>query len=295
MPWIEAEFTAEADANGEICNEERLSAPASGRLRNYKVKTTSGCRNRSHRTHLTITRVSDPADRIEINIEIGDCSDVEREIDPPYRFRSGEDYDVLLTAAGFDEGEHVEGTAGLYYTLFFKLNETKQGSCSAAHRPRRRRPHQLGQMETEMDDYQLGKDIQEIKDRLNLIENATASRQPNGTRGERMRLNLSNHALLDLWVVWSNDVHQGPHTDFMPNGSTQERKSRKVDVLDGAFFTIEVFKNAGGSPGHKIGHFTDNVYGYDHVEFLVVDVGGQQYFKAVSLVTVGKVLLYVLL
>lgn len=159
-----------------------------------------------------------------------------------------------------------------------------------------------------VDEYNLGKDIQEIKCRLDRIEAelstcGPATQAPDpvdrtgpiSTLGERMRLNLSNHALLDLWVVWSNDTHQAPQTDFMPNGSTQERKSRKVDVLDGAYFTIEVFKNNNGTQGDKIGHFTDNVYGYDHVEFLVVDVNGQNYFKAISLVTIGKVLLYVLL
>lgn len=74
-----------------------------------------------------------------------------------------------------------------------------------------------------------------------------------------------------------------------------KRGSLAVDVLDGASFTIEVFKNNAGTKGDKIGQFTDNVLGYDHVEFLVVDVSGQKYFKAVSLVTIGKVLMYVLL
>jgi len=119
--------------------------------------------------------------------------------------------------------------------------------------------------------------------------------QPVQTLGERMRLVLSNHASIDLWVEWKRDTHQAPQTDFLPHGSTKERKSRRVSVFDGAFFEIVVRKNAGGVPGEEIGHFTDNVFGRDHVEFIVTNIGGRTYFQAVSLVTIGKILLSVLL
>jgi hypothetical protein len=122
MPWIDAKFAIDANSSGEISHEQRLSAPASGRLRRYKIKTTAGCHNRSHTIHVCITRVSDPRDKITIKVDVEDCTELKNEIDPPYRVRSGEEYDIRLTAIGFDPGEHIEGTAAVFYTLFVESN-----------------------------------------------------------------------------------------------------------------------------------------------------------------------------
>jgi hypothetical protein len=119
--------------------------------------------------------------------------------------------------------------------------------------------------------------------------------RPRQVLGERMFLVLSNHASIDLWIEWRGDTHQAPQTDFLPHGGTKERKSRKVSVFDGAFFEIVVKKNDGGRPGEEIGHFTDNVFGRDHVEFVVTNINGRTFFQGISLVTVGKILLSVLL
>jgi hypothetical protein len=121
MPWIDGEFTSNANADGLIRNEQRLSAPLSGKLKKYKIKTITGCQGRSHATHVLITRVNDPTDKLEINVDIKDCVELEREIDPPYRIRR-EEYEVRLTAIGFDPDERVEGVAGVFYGLFLELD-----------------------------------------------------------------------------------------------------------------------------------------------------------------------------
>jgi hypothetical protein len=123
MPWIDGEFHAKANANGEVRHETRLSAPISGTVVKYKVKTTSGCEGRVHATVLTIARISDPGDRIEIHNSVPDCTEIEDEVKPNYRVRGGEQYDLALTATGFSNGEQVQGTAGVFYTLFFSLED----------------------------------------------------------------------------------------------------------------------------------------------------------------------------
>lgn len=121
MPWIDAEFSADADSNGEFHHVDRVTAPVAGRILRYKVKTLSGCKNRTHNASLTISRVSDPNDTIEIKIDVEDCKEVERLISPPFRVRSGEVYEVKLSVNNFDGNEHVEGSGGVFYTLFFDL------------------------------------------------------------------------------------------------------------------------------------------------------------------------------
>lgn len=121
MPWIEADFATKATADGMINQKKRLKAPASGNLRKYKVKTTNGCKNRSHPTSLLVKRVSDSSDTLAINIDIADCTDYEKDIDHPYQVHAGEEYDISLTSKGFDNGEPVKGYAAVNYTLFFVL------------------------------------------------------------------------------------------------------------------------------------------------------------------------------
>ena len=121
MPWIDGEFHATANANGEVRHDARLSAPVSGRVLKYKVKSTSGCEGRVHATILMISRVSDPADRIEIRTSIPDCTEVEGDVMPNYRVQGGEQYDLALAATGFGNGEQLQGNASVFYTLFFSL------------------------------------------------------------------------------------------------------------------------------------------------------------------------------
>jgi hypothetical protein len=120
MPWIDIDFDADADS-GEIRSSKTVSAPLSGRIRKYKLETSTGCEDRVHKTKLTITRVREPDDQLEIDIDVKDCLEIDGVIDPPYRVRAGEDYHVSLLSTGFKENEHVEGSASLYYTFFFSF------------------------------------------------------------------------------------------------------------------------------------------------------------------------------
>lgn len=119
--------------------------------------------------------------------------------------------------------------------------------------------------------------------------------RPTETRGERMFLVLDNRALLDVWVKWDIDTHQAPQTDFLQNGHSQERKSRKVPVSTGAVFGITVYRNAGGRIGDEIGNFSITVQGRDQVNFITAEIGGQRFFQAISLAMLGKIILSVLL
>ena len=109
MPWIEGEFTTNTDSNGLIRNEQLLAAPLSGKLKKYKLKTITGCQGRSHTTHLLITRVNDPTDKLEINVDIKDCLELEREIDPPYRI-GREGYDARLTLLDLMPTSELKGS-----------------------------------------------------------------------------------------------------------------------------------------------------------------------------------------
>ena len=121
MPWIDSEFTTNAQADGLLRYEQRLSAPLSGKLKKYKIHTRTGCHGRSHAAHVLLTRVNDPTDTLDITVDIQDCVALERAIDPPYRIRR-EAYEVRLTASGFEPDERVEGVAGVFYALFIELD-----------------------------------------------------------------------------------------------------------------------------------------------------------------------------
>jgi hypothetical protein len=122
MPWIDADFTTTADRSGVIQNQQTLTAPASGKLKSYRVKTTSGCAGRTHPTELTITRSDDPGDSRTITASVSDCTELENDIDPPYRVQSGKTYEVQLSSGRFSAGERIDGTAGVFYSLFLELS-----------------------------------------------------------------------------------------------------------------------------------------------------------------------------
>jgi hypothetical protein len=121
MPWVEAEFHANAAPDGVVSQNKRLTAPLSGILKKYKVKTTGGCQNRIHPTSLLVKRVSDPSDMIQINLNIADCTDYEQDVTPPFHVKGGQDYDITLVSKAFGSGELVSGSAGVYYTIWFEL------------------------------------------------------------------------------------------------------------------------------------------------------------------------------
>ncbi len=121
MPWAEADFQATASSNGVIGQSKQLSSPLSGILKKYKLKTTSGCQSRIHPPNLLVTRVSDPSDRVEINLNIADCTDYEQDITPPFHVQCGQAYQITLTSKEFGSSEPVSGSAGVYYTLWFEL------------------------------------------------------------------------------------------------------------------------------------------------------------------------------
>lgn len=126
-----------------------------------------------------------------------------------------------------------------------------------------------------MDNYQLGKDIQQITERLNRLESqvfGVESREGASTLGRRLNLAVHNHTLTDLHIHWTQDVHEDDKWDFIPNGHSKERTSRKVD--EDATFRIEVYRNDNGSVGAFIGAFNQvvsYVVGREEIELIRKD------------------------
>jgi hypothetical protein len=160
-----------------------------------------------------------------------------------------------------------------------------------------------------MEGYALGKDIQEIKDRLARIEerlgsgnanvpvNGPRGNEPIQTLGERTTLVVANRTFRDVHVQMTKDVHTGNWGPFQINHN-QERDadSKKIDFGDKATFHVAVFRNDGGSVGELIGEFDHgvryNALGKDdRLEFVIVDIGGETFLEALSLREGGRVAL----
>ncbi len=126
MSWIDTEFEARADAGGNFSRMETVSAPIGGKLKRFRVETTSGCSQRAHTTSITVTRVDDPSDTRQIGpISIIDCSEHAGAIDPPYQVRGGKQYRIQLDSNGFNPNENVQGKASVEFSLFL-LSEDSQ-------------------------------------------------------------------------------------------------------------------------------------------------------------------------
>jgi len=116
MPWIDGDFDATSNSNGEIVYDGELVAPASGRLIGYRVETTSGCEQRAHATVLVIVRADDPDDKLEIGpIDVPDCEEKRGIVD--FKVRKGKTYLSKLQSKGFKPSETVKGKAGVNYSL----------------------------------------------------------------------------------------------------------------------------------------------------------------------------------
>lgn len=112
--------------------------------------------------------------------------------------------------------------------------------------------------------------------------------------GERRNLTIANISGRDLWFEWFRDVHEDYALDFIQNNKHQTRKSRKVSTS--AYYPIKVFRNDAGVKGEYLGEFTREVYIHDRIECIVVNISGEDYLQAISIVeTPGKILLSVLL
>src|SRR5208283_2836966 len=85
MPWIDANFSADANSSGAILNTQQVSAPLSGTLSEYRVTTTTGCMGRAHDASLTVTRSDDPSDTLDISVTVPDCTEVDNPISPAYQ------------------------------------------------------------------------------------------------------------------------------------------------------------------------------------------------------------------
>jgi len=121
-----------------------------------------------------------------------------------------------------------------------------------------------------------------------------------GTRGIRVRLAIQNNTLRDLWVVWSGQVHEDYHEDFVPNGQSKERPSEKV--TSNANFRIDIHRNDGGRLGVHLGGFNQSVSvatSYDALTLIAprVQIGGQEYVELtyVTATQVVKVIAQILL
>jgi hypothetical protein len=150
-----------------------------------------------------------------------------------------------------------------------------------------------------MESYALGKDIQQIKDRLSSIEarlnlGADDLMTDDGFEfiknlaGERTYCVLANHTFRDIHVQVSGDVHTG---NWGPNqinhNSEPEIKSRKIDFGNEAKYQIKVWKNNGGQPGDFIGEFEHRVRynlagNRDHLEFIIITIDETTYLRVFS-------------
>lgn len=71
--------------------------------------------------------------------------------------------------------------------------------------------------------------------------------------GVRAKLTMDNHTLSDLHVHWTGDVDGDDRWDFLQNGHSQTRDSRKVDLGNKAKYELRVHRNNDGQPGDQIG------------------------------------------
>ena len=156
-----------------------------------------------------------------------------------------------------------------------------------------------------MDMYALGKDIQEIKERLTQIEahlrlsSSTVGRGdgPITPLGERTTLVIANRTFRDVHVQLTKDVHTGNWGPLQINHN-QERdaESKRIDFGNKATYHVMVFRNNGGAVGDLIGEFDHGVRynaagNIDRLEFVIVDIGGQTYLEAISAREAGRVAL----
>ena len=72
-------------------------------------------------------------------------------------------------------------------------------------------------------------------------------------RGVRAKLTVDNHTLSDLWVHWTGDVDGDDQWDFLQNGHSATRDSRRVNPGNKATYTLGVYRNNDGKHGAQIG------------------------------------------
>jgi hypothetical protein len=162
----------------------------------------------------------------------------------------------------------------------------------------------------QMDLYELGKDIQELRQRISALEAAQSNREPNGTvdrggdgpigtLGERTQLVLANHTFRDFHIQLGGDVHEGNWgPEQINHNGEREAKSKKIDFGDWATYAVTVFRNNAGVPGDVIGETFEHKVRYnaagtsDRLEFGIVTIGGQTYLEAVSVRRVARVALF---
>jgi len=119
MPWIDAEFSAVANEDGEFDEQQKLVAPIGGHISAYKLETSIGCEGRIHPTRLIIQREDDSEDKLVVGpINLQDCTKYEGAISPRFRVRSGKTYVLALKSGGFKNLETIDGTAAVKYGFF---------------------------------------------------------------------------------------------------------------------------------------------------------------------------------
>jgi len=122
MPWVETDFEARAGRDGKFSRDEKLSAPVSGKLKNYRVQTQTGCKDRTHTTVLVVVRTDDLGDTVRIGpLPITDCKEVVGAIEPAFRIRGGKAYRITLESDGFDAEELIKGKAGVEFSFFLDM------------------------------------------------------------------------------------------------------------------------------------------------------------------------------
>jgi hypothetical protein len=325
MPWIDKPFSVVADSNGNISVQQQISSPTSGKLKEYRITTTTGCNNRTHNLHLVVTNANDPTNSLPIDITISDCTNVDNQIQPAFTVKAST-YNITLNVDGFDPGEPVKGSAGVLYSLF-QLRSINDVANSLRTTRLFLEPVSLGLLQaiphpgpvgsndglealgvpayngTDTDSgpswYRiLGKEGAldrestmfiyaslpdlvpsqvfglENAGYLDIDENVKISfvqfnwgddviTELSRFKSPHSTLEIDNHTLTDLWLVWSGDANS---QEFVQNGHASKHGGGSIFSAN---FLITVYRNNNGSIGSKIGDAAINVHGADAGELVV--------------------------
>lgn len=110
MPEKELPIDTIADAHGDIQFARNVEIPLSVTIKLIKLRTTSNCRERIHKTTARVN-----GETIINNEQIKDCS--EFVFSNEIHVQPGQ-LDVELLSQGFDSAEHVQGTVHVKFTIF---------------------------------------------------------------------------------------------------------------------------------------------------------------------------------
>lgn len=154
--------------------------------------------------------------------------------------------------------------------------------------------------------YELGKDIAEIKSELKSLRNLIQLTFDNvqsipGASGIGIRhtttLIVSNHTNVDFWIQISGDGAAGPKQ--VNNGHDISAQSREIQFGNKANYDVKIWRNNNGRQGAYLGGYGTSVRynadGYkDDDQLIFFTIDGAKYLRAISAREAGQILLEVL-